>query len=111
MDIPSLDITWILHWIYMYKYTYIRIHIGYWINNIHTLIPSPVHTKHPLNETMVDVGKFHIPLGSFGRCLIIIDYFMVGPKTMFFPPQMRDDVIEMLWTFGLHQGVLHLHVA
>ena len=27
------------------------------------LIPSPVHTKHPLNETMVDVGNFHIPLG------------------------------------------------
>ena len=23
----------------------------------------PVHSKHPLNETMVDVGNLHIPLG------------------------------------------------
>ena len=30
------------------------------------VIPSPVHTKHPLNEIMVDVGNFHIPLGPFG---------------------------------------------
>ena len=34
------------------------------------LNPIPVHTKHPLNETMVDVGNSHIPLGPFGGCFI-----------------------------------------